>query len=70
MAEVSALGRTALPRLLTVKELAGVLRISERTAYRLLETEIPAVRVGPRRIRVRVDDVEAFLDGQRERPGP
>jgi excisionase family DNA binding protein len=67
MAQVSAPGRTALPKLLTPRELAGVLRVSERTAYRLLETEIPSIRVGPRRIRVREDDLAAYIDGQRAR---
>ena len=67
MTESSSAGRTTLPRLLTIHDVATALLISERTAYRLVESEIPAIRVGPRGIRVREDDLVTYLARRRER---
>jgi excisionase family DNA binding protein len=48
-------------RLLTVNEVAGLLRVSRMTVYRMIkEGEMPAVRVG-RGYRLREDDVDTYL---------
>jgi excisionase family DNA binding protein len=48
-------------RLLTVNEVADLLRVSRMTVYRLIkEREIPALRVG-RSYRLREEDVNAYL---------
>lgn len=47
--------------LLTVAEVAGLLRVSTMTVYRLIRTgELPAVRVG-RNYRVRRNDLDMYL---------
>ena len=47
--------------LLTVAEVAGLLRVSTMTVYRLIRTgELPAVRVG-RNYRVRRADLDLYL---------
>lgn len=56
-------------QLLTAAEVAGTLRVSTMTVYRLIRRgELPAVRVG-RNYRVRASDLEAYLDGQVVDPG-
>lgn len=60
-------------RLLTVGEVAGTMRISNMTVYRLIKSgQLPAIRVGKNH-RVRESDVDQFLtdrsvhaDGARE----
>ena len=48
-------------RFLTVAEVAGVMRVSKMTVYRLVHSgELPAVRVG-RSFRVPEDAVNAYL---------
>jgi excisionase family DNA binding protein len=48
-------------RLLTVNEVADLLRVSRMTVYRLIkEGELKALRVG-RNYRLREDDVDAYL---------
>ncbi len=48
-------------RLLTVNEVAELLRVSRMTVYRLIKTgEMPALRVG-RNYRLREEDVHGFL---------
>ena len=48
-------------RLLTVNEVAELLRVSRMTVYRLIKTgEMPALRVG-RNYRLREEDVHSFL---------
>lgn len=50
--------------LLTAAEVAARLRVSAMTIYRLIHRgELPAVRVG-RNYRVRVEDLQSYLDGQ------
>lgn len=52
-----ALGGT----LLTVAEVAGVLRVSSMTVYRLIKAgEIPALRIG-KNYRIRERDLETYL---------
>jgi excisionase family DNA binding protein len=51
----------AKARFLTVQEVAGMLRVSSMTVYRLIKAgDLPAVRVG-RSFRVRDTDVDAYL---------
>ena len=51
----------AKARFLTVQEVAGMLRVSSMTVYRLIKAgELPAVRVG-RSFRVRDEDVDRYL---------
>jgi len=56
-------------RLLTAREVAGTLRVSTMTVYRLIRRgELPAVRVG-RNYRVRASDLEGYLEAQVVEPG-
>lgn len=48
-------------RLLTPAEVAGLLRVSTMTVYRLIKaTELPAVRIG-KSYRVREEDLDTYL---------
>ena len=48
-------------RLLTVGEVAGIMRVSNMTVYRLIKSgELPALRVG-KNYRVRESDVDRYL---------
>jgi excisionase family DNA binding protein len=49
---------------LTVSEVAAALRVSNMTVYRLVSAgDLPSVRVG-RSVRLRVDDVDQYLNGR------
>ena len=51
-------------RLLTVREVAGTMRVSTMTVYRLIrDGQMPAIRVG-KHFRIRVVDVDAFLEAR------
>jgi excisionase family DNA binding protein len=51
-------------RYVTVSEVAGLLRVSNMTVYRLVQAgQLPAVRVG-RSYRIREEDVDSFLAAQ------
>jgi excisionase family DNA binding protein len=51
-------------RLLTVREVADVMRVSTMTVYRLIRGRaLPAIRVG-KHFRIRERDLERFLDAQ------
>ena len=51
-------------RYVTVAEVAGLLRVSNMTIYRLVQSgQLPAVRVG-RSYRIREEDVDSFLGNQ------
>jgi excisionase family DNA binding protein len=51
----------ARPGLLTVAEVAAMLRVSEMTIYRLIKSgELRALQIG-KSYRLREDDVDAFL---------
>ncbi|MFB3738722.1 MAG: helix-turn-helix domain-containing protein [Candidatus Velamenicoccus archaeovorus] len=53
---------TGLPELLTVPEVAKVLRRSRSSTYELLKAgEIPAVKIGRRGVRVRRESLEIFI---------
>ncbi len=48
-------------RLLTVSEVAGALRVSNMTVYRLVRTgQLPAIRVG-KNYRIRQADLDSYL---------
>ena len=51
----------ALPRLLTVAEVASLMRVSTMTVYRLIKAgDLAAIRVG-KSYRIKEDDVDAFI---------
>ena len=51
-------------RLFTVAEVAAVMRVSNMTVYRLIQTgELPALRVG-KGYRIFEADLEGFLEGR------
>ncbi len=51
-------------RYVTVAEVAGQLRVSNMTVYRLVQSgQLPAVRIG-RSYRIREEDVDRFLAAQ------
>jgi excisionase family DNA binding protein len=55
-------GRQAGDRLLTVAEVAGTMRVSNMTIYRMIKSgELPAIRVG-KNYRIRESDLDRYLD--------
>ena len=57
------------PRFVTVAEVAGLLRVSNMTVYRLVQSgQLPAVRVG-RSYRIREADVNRYLGDQYTQAG-
>lgn len=55
-------GRQAGDRLLTVAEVAGTMRVSNMTVYRMIKSgELPAIRVG-KNYRIRESDLDKYLD--------
>ena len=51
----------ARAKYLTVAEVAGLLRVSNMTVYRLIKAgDLPAIRVG-KNFRIRRSDVESYL---------
>jgi excisionase family DNA binding protein len=51
-------------RLLMVREVAELMRVSNMTVYRLIKAgDLPAIRVG-KNFRIRRSDVEAYLGGR------
>jgi excisionase family DNA binding protein len=53
-----------ITRLLTVAEVASVMRVSRMTVYRLIRRgQLKAIRVG-RNYRVREDDLNQYLESQ------
>ena len=54
----------SVARLLTVAEVASVMRVSRMTVYRLIRrAQLKAIRVG-RNYRVRSTDLDAYLESQ------
>lgn len=52
----------AQPEFLTVAEVAGLLRLNQQTVRSWIDSgQLPAVRVGVRRVRVRRSDLDALL---------
>jgi excisionase family DNA binding protein len=59
----------ARARFLTVHEVADLLRVSTMTVYRLIKSgDLPAVRIG-KSLRLREDDVDAFIANQYTQAG-
>jgi excisionase family DNA binding protein len=54
------------PRWLTVPEVAQRLSIGRERAYEIVGTEIPAKRLGPRRIRVSEAALQEWMDAQED----
>ncbi len=51
-----------MQKLMTVKEVADILRVSNMTVYRLFKSgNLPAVRVG-KNYRVKANDVQTYID--------
>ena len=51
-------------RLLTVREVADLMRVSTMTVYRLIRAgELPAIRVG-KHFRIRETELNGYLDAQ------
>jgi len=56
-------------RLLTVREVAETMRVSNMTVYRLIRAgELPAIRVG-KHFRIRENELAAYLESQTVRGG-
>jgi excisionase family DNA binding protein len=63
--------RFQLPQLLTIKDVAGILRVSNRTVERLIvDGALPHVRPRPTQIRVHPEDLRAYLDARRQEAAP
>ena len=53
-----------IPKLMNVEEVAGILKLSKSAVYKMLKNEeIPCLRFG-RAVRVRLVDLQSFLDAQ------
>ncbi len=62
-------------KLLTVDEVAGILRVSPSTVYRRIQAgELPAVKLGHRQVRIKPEDLAAYIEAHRietdQRPTP
>ncbi len=58
----------AEPAILTIKEVAALLRVAEKTAYTLAQGgDLPGFKVGGQ-WRFRRRDIEAWIDAQTRRP--
>jgi excisionase family DNA binding protein len=56
-------------RLLTVREVADTMRVSNMTVYRLIRAgELPAIRVG-KHFRIRENELNEYLESQTVRGG-
>lgn len=56
---------------LTVAEVADLLRLNQQTVRNIIDRgELHAVRVGPRRVRIRQSDLHAFLAESSSQMGP
>ncbi len=53
-------------KLLTVDEVAEILRVSPSTVYRRIQAgELPAIKLGHRQVRVRQEDLDAYIEAHR-----
>ena len=71
--ETAALSTETIPRLLTVDEVAEILRCSRSTVYSLISSaKIVGLRIGSHSggIRVSAEDLQAYLDSCRVEPAP
>ncbi len=71
MAEDNQTGRLPIsPEWLTIEQAAQWLQVSTKTIRRYIEAgSLPAVNLGGRAIRIRRQDLEAFLQNRRVEPG-
>ncbi len=61
-------GTATTPLLMTTKQAAKALTISERTLYSLTKSgAIPAVRLGPRGVRYDPQDLRSWIDAAKNR---
>ncbi len=68
--EAETKNQVAQKDVLTVPELAEILRCSRRTAYGLVEEgEVPSFRVGRKLVRIRRGDVDSYIRRQLIREG-
>lgn len=63
MATVNPPSRQFIEPLLKAEEVARMLSVSKTQAYRLMLSELPAVRFGGNTVRVRLSDLEAYIAG-------
>jgi excisionase family DNA binding protein len=55
-----------IPKLLKLPQVAEILQVSRTQAYRLAATgELPSVRFGVQTVRVRLDDLQKFINENR-----
>ena len=50
--------------LLKAADIARVLQVSKTEAYRLMNSEIPTVRFGKQTVRVRLSDLQGFIESR------
>lgn len=54
--------------LITIDEIANMLKVKKRTAYNLVCKEIPIIKISNKIIRVRMSDFEAYLERKKALP--
>ncbi|HID87447.1 MAG TPA: DNA-binding protein [Anaerolineae bacterium] len=53
-------------KLLTVDQVAEILQVSRTTVYRRIRAGVlPAVKLGHRQVRIRQEDLEAYIEAHR-----
>ena len=52
--------------LLKAGDVAKLLNVSRTTAYKLMRESIPVLKLGPGIVRVKIDDLESFIDSSRD----
>lgn len=52
--------------LLRAGDVAKLLNVSRTTAYKLMRETIPVLKLGPGIVRVKVEDLESFIDSSRD----
>jgi len=53
-------------KLLTVDEVAEILRVSPSTVYRRIQAgELPAIKLGHRQVRIKQEDLDAYIEAHR-----
>jgi excisionase family DNA binding protein len=58
-----------IPYCISIRDAAKILTLDPATVYRMIAArEIPAVQLGPRRLAIRSDELEAWLEARRTIP--
>jgi excisionase family DNA binding protein len=53
-------------KLLTVPEVAEILQVSPSTVYRRIKSgELPCIKLGHRQVRIKPEDLEAYIEAHR-----